>query len=55
MLDMGFQEDMEAILSKVPDNRQTLLFSATLPSWVHKVRGYQCWVGALGTCSGWCA
>ncbi|KAI8476815.1 MAG: P-loop containing nucleoside triphosphate hydrolase protein [Monoraphidium minutum] len=36
MLDMGFQEDMEAILGQVPSGRQTLLFSATLPSWVHK-------------------
>ena len=36
MLDMGFQEDMEAILGQVPEGRQTLLFSATLPSWVHK-------------------
>ena len=39
MLDMGFQEDMEAILGQVPPTRQTMLFSATLPSWVHKVRG----------------
>lgn len=31
MLKMGFQEDMEFILSKVPDSRQTALFSATLP------------------------
>lgn len=38
MLDMGFQEDMENILGQVPPGRQTLLFSATLPSWVHKVR-----------------
>ncbi len=31
MLDMGFAEDIEAILSETPDTRQTLLFSATLP------------------------
>eukprot|EP00877_Chromochloris_zofingiensis_P009452 jgi/Chrzof1/4760/Cz14g25080.t1 len=37
MLDMGFQDDMEEILSKSPPERQTLLFSATLPTWVHKV------------------
>lgn len=37
MLDMGFQEDMENILGQVPPSRQTMLFSATLPSWVHKV------------------
>jgi len=31
MLDMGFREDIEFILKKTPQNRQTLLFSATLP------------------------
>jgi superfamily II DNA/RNA helicase len=36
MLDMGFQEDMEKILSHVPVERQTLLFSATLPTWINK-------------------
>lgn len=30
MLDMGFLEDMETILSQVPEERQTILFSATL-------------------------
>ena len=30
MLDMGFAEDLEAILAEVPAERQTLLFSATL-------------------------
>ena len=30
MLDMGFAEDLEAILAEVPAGRQTLLFSATL-------------------------
>lgn len=30
MLDMGFLEDMEIILSEVPEVRQTILFSATL-------------------------
>jgi len=37
MLDMGFEEDMERILGCVPEDRQTLLFSATLPKWVNKV------------------
>lgn len=37
MLDMGFEEDMEKILKNVPTERQTMLFSATLPSWVNKV------------------
>jgi ATP-dependent RNA helicase DeaD len=31
MLSMGFIEDIEAILSKTPSERQTALFSATLP------------------------
>ncbi|MFD2234560.1 DEAD/DEAH box helicase [Phaeospirillum tilakii] len=31
MLDMGFREDLEAILDATPAERRTLLFSATLP------------------------
>ena len=31
MLDMGFAEDIEAILGNTPENRQTALFSATMP------------------------
>jgi superfamily II DNA/RNA helicase len=31
MLDMGFQEDIERIISHLPKKRQTLLFSATMP------------------------
>lgn len=31
MLDMGFAEDIEAILERTPSTRQTALFSATLP------------------------
>ncbi|MBI5374604.1 MAG: DEAD/DEAH box helicase [Candidatus Schekmanbacteria bacterium] len=31
MLDMGFREDIETILKKVPTERQTVLFSATMP------------------------
>ncbi|MCL6611930.1 MAG: DEAD/DEAH box helicase [Peptococcaceae bacterium] len=34
MLDMGFIEDVEAILKSTPENRQTLLFSATMPKEV---------------------
>lgn len=30
MLDMGFREDMEVILDALPDDRQTLFFSATM-------------------------
>ena len=31
MLNMGFKEDIEAILAKTPTTRQNLLFSATMP------------------------
>ncbi|GIE91319.1 DEAD/DEAH box helicase [Actinoplanes regularis] len=31
MLDMGFAEDIEAILAETPTERQTVLFSATMP------------------------
>jgi ATP-dependent RNA helicase DeaD len=31
MLDMGFAEDLEALLEATPEERQTALFSATLP------------------------
>ncbi|WP_017620139.1 DEAD/DEAH box helicase, partial [Nocardiopsis gilva] len=32
MLDLGFLPDIERILKKIPDERQTMLFSATMPS-----------------------
>jgi ATP-dependent RNA helicase DeaD len=35
MLDMGFAEDIEAILTDVPEERQILLFSATMPPRVN--------------------
>lgn len=31
MLNMGFREDIESILADVPEERQTVLFSATMP------------------------
>ena len=31
MLDMGFRDDIETILDKMPNERQTMLFSATMP------------------------
>lgn len=37
MLEMGFREDIETILSKTPNQRQTLLFSATIPKEVRKI------------------
>jgi ATP-dependent RNA helicase RhlE len=35
MLDMGFRPQIEAILRYVPEQRQTLFFSATMPNGVH--------------------
>ena len=37
MLDMGFREDIELILRHTPKQRQTLLFSATIPSEIKKL------------------
>ncbi|MCD7958310.1 MAG: DEAD/DEAH box helicase [Ruminococcus sp.] len=31
MLNMGFREDIEAVLAQLPEQRQTVLFSATMP------------------------
>ncbi|WP_026399818.1 DEAD/DEAH box helicase [Acholeplasma equifetale] len=37
MLNMGFQEDIEIILKTTPKERQTVLFSATIPPFIKKV------------------
>ncbi|MEV4422533.1 DEAD/DEAH box helicase [Patulibacter sp. NPDC049589] len=37
MLDMGFQDDIEIILGSTPRERQTVLFSATMPSRIDKL------------------
>ena len=37
MLDIGFADDVEKILSEAPKERQTMLFSATMPTWVKKL------------------
>ncbi len=37
MLDMGFSEDIEAILAGVPETRQAVLFSATMPVRIDKM------------------
>ena len=37
MLDRGFAPDVERILSATPRERQTALFSATTPAWVHGI------------------
>ncbi|XP_076903083.1 DEAD-box ATP-dependent RNA helicase 3, chloroplastic-like [Bidens hawaiensis] len=37
MLAVGFEEDVEHILEKLPSKRQSMLFSATMPGWVKKL------------------
>ena len=37
MLDMGFAEDLEAILESTPKERQTVLFSATMPPRIDSI------------------
>ncbi|MFS1664407.1 DEAD/DEAH box helicase [Streptococcus sp. zg-JUN1979] len=37
MLNMGFLDDIEAIISRIPENRQTLLFSATMPEAIKRI------------------
>ena len=37
MLDMGFREDMETILTETPEDRQTVLFSATMPKPIMEI------------------
>lgn len=42
MLNMSFLEDIEAILSETPAERQTLLFSATMPDSIKKSVSNSC-------------
>ncbi len=37
MLNMGFQEDIDSILSTTPDTKKTWLFSATMPAEVRRI------------------
>ncbi|MQM25618.1 DEAD/DEAH box helicase [Glycomyces albidus] len=37
MLDMGFAEDIEAILARTREDRQTMLFSATMPARLDRI------------------
>ncbi|HVS54534.1 MAG TPA: DEAD/DEAH box helicase [Opitutaceae bacterium] len=37
MLDMGFRDDIEKILSAVPESRQTMFFSATMPRAIQEL------------------
>ncbi len=42
MLDLGFREELEFILSEAPEDRRTLLFSATVPAAIAKLaKSYQ--------------
>ena len=42
MLDMGFRDDIETIVRKIPEKRQTILFSATMPKAIlNLTRRYQ--------------
>ncbi|GAB4825878.1 DEAD-box ATP-dependent RNA helicase 53, mitochondrial [Ancistrocladus abbreviatus] len=34
MLNVGFEEAVEVILEKLPQNRQSMMFSATMPNWI---------------------
>ncbi len=37
MFDMGFLPDIKKIIRQIPDNRQTLLFSATMPQQIRRL------------------
>uniref|UniRef100_A0A7N0TYG8 Uncharacterized protein n=1 Tax=Kalanchoe fedtschenkoi TaxID=63787 RepID=A0A7N0TYG8_KALFE len=37
MMKVGFAEAVEEILAKVPKKRHTMMFSATMPSWIKKI------------------
>jgi len=39
MLDMGFIHDVKKIIAKIPQKRQTLFFSATMPGEISKLAG----------------
>ncbi len=41
MLDMGFREDIETVLEQMPSERQTVMFSATMPKQIRRlIEGY---------------
>jgi len=53
MLDLGFREDLEFILESAPEDRQTLLFSATVPPAIAKLaKSYQRDALRIATASG---
>ncbi|URE21146.1 DEAD-box ATP-dependent RNA helicase [Musa troglodytarum] len=37
ILNVGFAEDVERILEKMPQKHQTMMFSATMPTWIRKL------------------
>ena len=37
MLNMGFREDIETVLQTLPEEHQTLLFSATMPKPIMEI------------------
>ncbi|KAL6847220.1 hypothetical protein ACP4OV_023073 [Aristida adscensionis] len=37
MLSVGFDQDVETILERISPQRQTLMFSATMPTWIRKL------------------
>ncbi|MBV7379853.1 DEAD/DEAH box helicase [Maritimibacter dapengensis] len=39
MLDLGFREDLEFMLGEAPEDRRTLMFSATVPPMIAKLAG----------------
>lgn len=39
MLDMGFVHDVKKVIARLPQKKQTLLFSATMPSEIQKLAG----------------
>jgi len=52
MLDAGFAPDVERILARTPESRQTVLFSATMPAWTtdiaNKYLRAPVWVSTAG-------
>ncbi len=53
MLDLGFREDLEFILENAPAERQTLMFSATVPTAIAKLaQSYQKDAVRIATTSG---
>lgn len=42
MLNMGFKEDVEKVFNATPEGRSCMLWSATVPSWVHRLSSKYC-------------